>query len=421
MNTMSNKLHRPFWLLSFSIILVFVFSVKNISAQPNGEKLFKANCASCHYPTDAKLIGPGLKGAQERWPDNAKLYAWIRNAPEFLKTGDPYATALYEQYNKTLMTPFPDLKDEEIAAILDYIENPPEKVASKEDTSEQLGKEPTGSNTTLFVLMGLLALFLILIVVLGGIKKSLQKVVNEKQGLPEKPELGFLESIKVWISSHKKLTALAIILLMSWGTKKGWDALMGIGVYQGYAPEQPIPFSHKIHAGDNAINCVYCHSGAEKSRNAGIPSANVCMNCHKGIQEGTTTGKEEIQKIYTALDYDPATGTYGDNPKPIKWVKVHNLPDHSYFNHSQHVVVGGIECQKCHGPVQEMDVVEQHAELTMGWCVNCHRETEVKMAGSGYYEEIHHRLTDHLRAKYMKDGKITVDELGGIECAKCHY
>ena len=297
MNTMSNKLHRPFWLLSFSIILVFVFSVKNISAQPNGEKLFKANCASCHYPTDAKLIGPGLKDAQKRWPDNTKLYAWIRNAPEFIKTGDPYATALFEQYNKTLMTPFPDLKDEEIAAILDYIENPPEKVASKKDTSGQLGKEPTGSNTTLFVLMGLLALFLILIVVLGGIKKSLQKVVNEKQGLPEKPDLGFLESVKVWIRSHKKLTALAIILLMSWGTKKGWDALMGIGVYQGYAPEQPIPFSHKIHAGDNAINCVYCHSGAEKSRNAGIPSANVCMNCHKGIQEGTLTLRVESVTI----------------------------------------------------------------------------------------------------------------------------
>lgn len=421
MNTMSNKLCRPFWLVFFSAILVFTFSIKNTFAQPDGQKLFKNNCSSCHYPTDAKLVGPGLKDIQERWPDKDKLYSWIRNAPEFLKTGDPYATALYEQYNKLPMTPFPTLKDEEIAAILSFIETPPVAAKSTQSTSEKLGKEPVDSSNTLWILLGILALFIIVIVILGGIKRSLKNVLNNKQGLPDEPELGFLESIRVWMSRNRKLTALIIILLLVGGIRDGWNTLLGIGVYQGYAPEQPINFSHKIHAGDNAINCVYCHSGAEKSRNAGIPSANVCMNCHKGIQEGATTGKDEIKKIYAALDYDPATGTYGDNPKPIKWIKVHNLPDHAYFNHSQHVVIGKVACQTCHGPVEKMAVVEQFSELTMGWCINCHRDTEVKMEGNAYYDEIHLRLTEELHDKYLKDGKITVDELGGIECAKCHY
>jgi hypothetical protein len=155
------------------------------------------------------------------------------------------------------------------------------------------------------------------------------------------------------------------------------------------------------------------------------------MNCHKYIDgtDGKTfeyNGKtypmpEEIEKIYKHLDYNKETGTYGDNPTPVKWVKVHNLPDHAYFNHSQHVVAGQQKCQKCHGPVEEMDVVYQHAPLTMGWCINCHRETAVADKGNGYYEEFHARLTDELKEKYLKDGKLTVAEIGGLECAKCHY
>jgi hypothetical protein len=141
------------------------------------------------------------------------------------------------------------------------------------------------------------------------------------------------------------------------------------------------------------------------------------MNCHKGIKEGTLTGTTEISKIYAALDYNPETQTYGPNPKPIKWTRVHNLPDFAYFNHSQHVKVGGVMCQTCHGPVEEMTVAKQFAPLTMSWCINCHRETEVKMAGNHYYDKYHKYLSN----KYGADAKITVEKIGGTECGRCHY
>ena len=189
-----------------------------------------------------------------------------------------------------------------------------------------------------------------------------------------------------------------------------------IGVYTGYQPAQPINFSHKIHAGKNAINCQYCHSGVEKSKTAGVPSANVCMNCHKFIQEGPVTGKTEIAKIYAALDYDVEKGTYGPNQKPIKWVKVHALPDHVFFSHQQHVKVGQQDCANCHGKIAEMDTVKQVSPLTMGWCIDCHRKTEVKMEGNEYYKELHAKLKE----KY-KGQAITVAAMGGIECSKCHY
>src|SRR5690606_17956056 len=132
---------------------------------------------------------------------------------------------------------------------------------------------------------------------------------------------------------------------------------------------------------------------------------------HTYVQEGPQYGKTEIAKIYEALDYDPVTQTYGDNTKPIKWVKVHNLPDHVYFNHSQHVTVGKIECQDCHGPVETITVGMQSEPLTMGWCIDCHRTTAVKMEGNCYYDEIHARLPDHFKEQYLKDGSITVSEL----------
>lgn len=416
------------WVLTLCIVLFTFLGIGKSFAQPDGQKLFKSNCASCHTITDAKLVGPGLRGVQDRWPDKDKLYAWIKNSPEFLKTGDPYANSLFEEYNRSVMTPFPHLKDEEIAAILDYIANPPVK---PETAAPIPGEEKVESPTSnILMLFTIAVILIILLMILGGVKKSLQKVVNEKLNIPEVPDLTILQTVGAWINRHKKLTALIIIILVIAGMKDGWDRLMSIGVYQGYAPEQPIKFSHKIHAGENAIACIYCHSSADESRHAGIPSANVCMNCHKGIQEGTTTGTTEIAKIYKALDYDPATGIYGNNPIPIKWIRVHNLPDHSQFNHAQHVNVGGLECQTCHGPVQEMDVVQQYSKLTMGWCINCHRETEVKTAGNGYYEEFHKRLVESGVAYKHNPGEVrpeesgallTVDKIGGIECAKCHY
>ena len=179
----------------------------------------------------------------------------------------------------------------------------------------------------------------------------------------------------------------------------------------------PIAFSHKIHAGDNAINCQYCHSSAAKGKTAGIPTANVCMNCHKAIKTGTLTGTTEISKIYTALDYNPETGVYGKNQKPIIWTRVHNLPDFAYFNHSQHVKVGGVDCAACHGKMDTVTVANQASPLTMGWCIDCHRRTPVKMDGNDYYKDWHKKFTE----KHGKDFQPTVANIGGTECGRCHY
>jgi Class III cytochrome C family len=124
----------------------------------------------------------------------------------------------------------------------------------------------------------------------------------------------------------------------------------------------------------------------------------------------------EIQKLYLAAGWDEADQAYTGDERPVKWLRVHNLPDLAYFNHSQHVTVGGIECQTCHGPVEEMEIVEQYAPLTMGWCINCHNETNVNMKDNEYYKKIHEELSK----KYGRD-KLTAAELGGIECGKCHY
>jgi hypothetical protein len=202
---------------------------------------------------------------------------------------------------------------------------------------------------------------------------------------------------------------------------------MQIGIDQGYAPVQPIHYSHKIHAGANKIDCKYCHSSAIKSKHSGIPSLNVCMNCHKNIaeyngEEDLANGytkefyTKEIAKLYEAVGWDDADQSYTGEEKPVKWIQIHNLPDFVYFNHSQHVNVAGVECQTCHGPVEEMEIMYQHSPLTMGWCIDCHRETNVDLENNDYYEKIHEELSK----KYNVE-KLTAAELGGLECGKCHY
>lgn len=404
-----------------TLFFLFFITVFTPAKAADGEKLFKQNCSACHRLDEKKLTGPGLKGVLDRVPQPAEewLFKWIKDNEKLRKSGDAYANKVFNDFGGVPMSSFAHLADDEIKAIIEYFKNPPQPAAATTPT-EAPGAEPaaapSGGNTLLYVLLGLTILFLILINVLSGVKRSLQTLVNEKQGLPAPAELGVIEEIKHWMQNNKGWVALGITVVVLWVLKLGWDGLMGIGVYTGYQPEQPIAFSHEVHAGQNGISCVYCHSGAEKGKAAGIPSANVCMNCHKAVQEGKRTGTKEIAKIYAALDYDPNTGKYGNNPKPIKWIKVHNLPDHVYFNHSQHTVAGKVECQTCHGPVETMTVAKQHSPLTMGWCVNCHRETQVQMAGNGYYDYIHQTY----KGKF-KGQTITVDKLGGLECAKCHY
>lgn len=384
-------------------------------AQPDGGKLFRQNCAQCHSTGTNKVIGPGLKGVESRWEDKAKLHAWIKNSQEFLKTGDPYAVQLYEEYGKSVMPSF-TLKDEEIDAILEFVKVESTKAPVTGPAGQPgVAVEDTKSNTILYILASLAVFLFILINVLSGVKRNLKNILNERNGLPPEIERPWIEGTKYWMLNNKKLVAIGGLIIVGWLSKVGWDSAMGIGIYTDYEPVQPIAFSHKIHAGENGISCNYCHSGAEKGKSANIPSLNVCMNCHNYIQQGPS-GTKEIDKIYAALDYDKGTQKYGSNPKPMKWIRVHNLPDHAYFNHSQHVKVAGLDCENCHGPVKEMAVLRQHAPLTMGWCIDCHRKTEVKMEANPYYEELHKKLKE----KY-KGEAITVAKMGGLECSKCHY
>jgi hypothetical protein len=242
---------------------------------------------------------------------------------------------------------------------------------------------------------------------------KLERFVQEKKGEEIASEKNILQNIL----NKKTLSALVVIgiVFLGFNIVKG---AIDLGRSQGYAPEQPIKFSHAIHAGQNKIDCQYCHTGVEKSKHAVIPSATVCMNCHKYVQEGPQYGTTEIAKIYEHTGWNPDQGAFVKPPKPLEWVKIHNLPDHVYFNHAQHVKVGGIECQTCHGNIQEMEVVQQFAPLSMGWCVNCHRQSEVQFANNDYYS-IFEKFHDDLQKG--KKAKVTVEDIGGTECAKCHY
>lgn len=400
----------------FTVFISLSVSAQDAAAVQDGEALFKAQCASCHAVKE-KLIGPALKGIETRRPEEW-LLKWIKNSSAVIKSGDEYANKLYNEYNKTQMPSFA-LKDDEIKSILAYVKVEAEKpdaaaaAPAAGDGSAPADEAPYG----LYLIIAGLVLY-VLLTILTRVQSTLERAVRQRTGEPEPVQLGRKEAFIHWARNNKKLVAVILLVLTGWGSVKGWYTLKNIGVMQGYTPEQPIKYSHKLHAGEMQIQCIYCHSGAERGKVAGIPSANVCMNCHKYVRKGPQTGTEEIAKIYKALDYDPDKGTYGPNPKPIQWVRVHNLPDLAYFNHAQHVAVGKIACQTCHGPVQDsMTVAGQYSPLTMGWCIDCHRKTEVKMAGNDYYNDYHKELL----SKPGADSIITVSEIGGLECARCHY
>lgn len=388
-----------------------------VSAQ-DGEALFKANCASCHK-IDKKLVGPALAGVQDRWESEEALIAWIQNSQAYMKeTNDPYAIALFEEYNKSIM-PAQAVNVDEVKAILAYIANPPVKDVPQVAEAPVAGA-PQGDDYSNYWLFAFALLFLIVIRVLFGVSKSVKKLHAEVEGKEYDASEGFFDSVKIWITKNQKASVGIGLILLAVLLMQAWYGAKGIGVYQAYAPEQPIKFSHKIHAGENGISCVYCHHSAEQGKSAGIPSVNVCMNCHAGIGEGKRWGTTEIAKIYEAAGYDPDKGTYTKEQKPIKWVRIHNLPDFAYFNHSQHVIVGKQKCQTCHGEVENIDYpMYQHADLTMGWCINCHRETEVQMEGNAYYDKVHEQLLEQYADKGIE--KFTVEHIGGLECAKCHY
>jgi len=384
----------------------------------SGEKLYNANCTQCHAINEV-VIGPALRGIEER-RERPWLISWIKNSQKVIESGDEYAVALYEKYKKVAMPAYP-FTDAEIISVLEYIDVASKvvpEVAAVVATGEKNGAGGSNegmSNTFMYAILIVFIFVLgLILVVLGLIISLLTKYIGTTNEVSrEDQELIVDQEVDIFafVKSNTVL-GMIIFIFVAIGLKTGIDGLFTIGVQQGYMPTQPIAYSHELHAGQYEIDCNYCHTGVRKSKSANIPSANICMNCHVAIK----TESKEIQKIYAAIDYDPETGEYGEDTQPIEWVRVHNLPDLAYFNHSQHVKVGGLECETCHGPIKEMEVVYQYSNLTMGWCINCHRETNVKSKGNDYYTN----LVELHNEKNTKE-PMKVEDIGGLECSKCHY
>ncbi|WP_067145069.1 c-type cytochrome [Pseudotamlana agarivorans] len=424
------KLSRNLLRLSLIVLLAFTSSLSAQEGDPaKGKSLFNANCAACHQ-LDKKMTGPALRHVEARLSDEEGLdrewlHAWIRNSSGLIKSGDAYANKVYNEFGGAAMTAFPQLSDDDLNNILAYTAE--EKKAAPAPAAGATGQvAATGASDGIsneLILGALAILFILLAIGLYLVNKTLRRFAAA-QNIELETETGRTPLWKAFVQNQFLMIVVAIFFLLT-SAYFAFGFLMQVGVDQGYQPVQPIHFSHKVHAGDNGIDCKYCHSSARVSKTSGIPSLNVCMNCHKSIYEynGETSAeytKEfydgEIQKLYKAAGWSDADQKYTGESQPVKWVRIHNLPDFAYFNHSQHVTVAGVECQTCHGPVQEMEVVYQHAPLTMGWCINCHRETDVTVKDNAYYEKIHAELSK----KYGVE-TLTAAQMGGLECGKCHY
>lgn len=395
------------------------------AAISEGSSIFNNNCTVCHA-IDAQVIGPALKGVTERRP-LPWLISFISNSQKVISSGDEYAVQLFNEYNKTVMPPFTSLSEEQITSVLAYIQSESNAAPAADAQAAGDGTAATAqgggegsaqsggiaSEYLTIILIGLIIVLVLILLVLVLIISVMTRFLNQRTDLDEEDkEIINRQTNYKKIVTSSPFIGIAIFIFLTIAVKVGLDGLYSVGVQQGYMPKQPIAYSHELHAGQYQIPCQYCHTGVMKGKTANIPSANICMNCHQQIK----TESPEIQKIYAAIDFDPETQTYGNNKKPIEWVRVHNLPDLAYFNHAQHVNVGGLECETCHGPVQEMPVVYQYAELTMGWCINCHRETQVNAKGNPYYDKL---LQLHQAANPGEP--MTVDNIGGLECSKCHY
>lgn len=403
-------------------------------AAQEGEKLFKTNCTSCH-DMEIKMTGPALKGVHAKRSDEW-LVKWIRNNEKLRASGDADAIAIFNEFDKVVMNNFESLSEEQVGNIIAYFKEyvPPVPVGPKD--GETVAQEVSFySQPTLYILIFLSALLLVVLVILRKTKNSLKQSYNEMSGeaAGEVVENAKRAALKKWINPTILKLGIGVFLLLSLATYGFYFGVTEVAVQQGYAPEQPIKYSHKLHAGDMQIDCKYCHSTAEYSKQASVPSLNTCMNCHKGVQLRDRYNGEvspEIKKIYAAMDYDAETGKYGNNPSPVRWIRIHNLPDHAFFNHSMHVKGANLACQTCHGPIQEMEVVQQYSTLQMGWCINCHKERNIDVVNNPYYEELHAKIKaeknnkNSVYSKYFTaEGKIKITpaENGALECSKCHY
>lgn len=388
----------------------------------NGEVLFNANCKRCHLPWK-DMTGPALNGVMDRWDTEENLIKWVKGSQAMVAEGHPYSVALFEKWNGSIMPDFPNFSDEEVMDMISYA-----NVATDGEGGETVNADcPTeeegdpGSMAFMLLLGSLVLVLLIAALVLSKVIGGLDRALKEKAGetLADEDPVPFLQ--REWVQKLGGLVGLFVFLAVGYGL---YVSAANLGRQPGYQPTQPIKFSHKLHAGKLDIDCQYCHVGAERGKSAVIPSTNICMNCHKGVEVGPCYGTEEIDKIYASAGWDKETKTYDlEKAKPIEWVRIHNLPDHVYFNHAQHVQVGKIDCEDCHGDVAEMDEVKQHQNLSMGWCVNCHRETPVQFAENEYYHETFEELHEQFKNNGNKIDKslITEGKLGGTECQKCHY
>lgn len=433
----------------FFVALALVLSATtfNLYAQDGGS-LFKNKCSTCHQ-IYKDGTGPALHGVREEWEKNAKpgmLYQWVNNWQKAAAM-DPYAEQI-TKLKPAAMSQFPELSHKDIDAIFDYIDAQPDPAEAKAAAGAAAGTttgaatEEGSSSIWIWAVAGLL--FIIIILSLGGVKRQLARAVAEKEGKPLPDYPSYWEEIKAWMFKNKIYVGIGALIVTLALLVLGTQGLGNIDVMEGYQPSQPIAFPHDVHAGINKIDCKYCHNTADKSRTAGIPTVNVCMNCHKQITGNTPEAEKEIKKIYDAAGWNGSE--YTGKTHPIVWNKVHVLPDHVFFSHEQHVKVGGVDCKQCHGdmtkqhetarvvPVEELNKIEGNVPLTkptltMGWCIQCHDQkaiTEGPLTDkkNGYYDEIHKRLLNNdksLYKKYLQDGKVTVRELGGWECSKCHY
>lgn len=428
-----------------ALTVVLMTGTFNAKAQPDGATLFK-KCATCHSPFKDGT-GPKLKDVRAKWADGGakegSINQWVRNW-EAAAAADPYAASV-AKVKPTNMDKFPALTDEEIDAIFSYVdaqEEPAAATAAVDGGSGGAVVEEESSIGWIWIILGIV--FVTIILSVGGVRRQLTIANAEQDGkdVEEAPSYG--AEFKAWAWKNRLYVGMASLVIVISLVVSLFLVLYSIDVREGYQPSQPIDFPHSVHAGINGIDCKYCHNSVTESRTAGLPSVNVCMNCHKQVTGTTPEQQEKIKKIYEAAGWDGSV--YTGQTKEIIWNKVHVLPDHVYFNHSQHVVAGGVDCIQCHGdmktmketakvqPVSELNKLEGNVKLTkptmtMGWCIECHdqkgiSEGPLDTKGDGYYAEIHRRLLNNdpkLYQEYLKDGKVSVKELGGWECAKCHY
>ena len=383
-----------------------------------GKTIFENECMQCHAVHE-KVVGPALKNVYQR-REIPWLVEWIKNSQKVIASGDEYAVELFNEYGKAIMPAYDYLSDTEIKNVLGYIkvetENPPVKEEVKKPGEETAGGGGIPQEYLYLIIGGFVVVLVLILVVLSMIVTVLTKFVNNKDDIDE-DDKAYVNQKTNWnqLVRSNGFLFFVVFLFTIFVAKNVIDGLYTVGVQQGYQPTQPIAFSHELHAGQYEIECQYCHTGVMISKSANIPSANICMNCHSQIKNvgGKDGFSPQIRKIYAALGYDEETKEFvAEDEKPIEWVRIHNLPDLAYFNHSQHVNVGQIECQTCHGPIQEMAVVKQWNTLTMGWCINCHRETKVQAKGNDYYNDL---------VKAHDGGELKVVDIGGLECSKCHY